>query len=272
MELIGEYIKNFRISKNLELSKISKELKISIGILESIESDYFPEHINETYLIGYIRAYAKLLQLNEDKLIKNFKTQISYNQIALKNNVSKPIQYNKNKIFFSIPRLTSFVSVIIISSSFYLLFINNNSIDHEYAMTPNVPEIFIPIIEETEMNIALEEDNEIIDENIKFFLRNNSSSAVASLPDINLDNSNKKITLKFLNSTWIQLRNIDDKIIHSKLMNQGDEYTFNSSDQLNLTAGNAGNIIIILDGIVRGKAGKAGEVIESLIINDSFKN
>ena len=41
---------------------------------------------------------------------------------------------------------------------------------------------------------------------------------------------------------------------------------------LNLTAGNAGNIIILLDGEVRGKAGKVGEVIDSLIIDNNFSN
>ena len=55
-------------------------------------------------------------------------------------------------------------------------------------------------------------------------------------------------------------------------MNQGDEYTYNISENLSLTAGNAGNIIISLDGKVKGKAGKAGEVVDSLIIDSNFTN
>ena len=100
-----------------------------------------------------------------------------------------------------------------------------------------------------------------------------SSSAVASLP-VEQDAKMKKqqISLKFLNSTWIQLRDKNDKIIISKLMNPGDEYTYNLSDNLSLTAGNAGNIIISLDGKVKGKAGKGGEVVESLIIDSNFIN
>ena len=100
-----------------------------------------------------------------------------------------------------------------------------------------------------------------------------TSSAVASLPDSINDNSiNEIITLKFLNSTWVQLRDFQDKIILSKLMNKGDEYSYNLSDNFNLTAGNAGNIVIFIEGIPKGKAGKAGEVIESLIIDSKFKN
>ena len=49
-----------------------------------------------------------------------------------------------------------------------------------------------------------------------------------------------------------------------------DEYLYNTSDNYTLTAGNAGNIIILLNNIVLGKVGKAGEVVDSLIINKNF--
>ena len=146
-----------------------------------------------------------------------------------------------------------------------------------------IPENFEAIIEDEEMQISLKEINkEDINRN-NFKLLNSleeqekkivtTSSAVASLPDSINDNSiNEIITLKFLNSTWVQLRDFQDKIILSKLMNKGDEYSYNLSDNFNLTAGNAGNIVIFIEGIPKGKAGKAGEVIESLIIDSKFKN
>ena len=61
-----------------------------------------------------------------------------------------------------------------------------------------------------------------------------------------------------------------DEIVFSKLMNIGDEYSYKISDNYTLTAGNAGNIIIFLDSMVIGKAGKAGEVVDSVIINKYF--
>ena len=36
--------------------------------------------------------------------------------------------------------------------------------------------------------------------------------------------------------------------------------------------GNAGNILVLIDGNTRGKVGKKGEVIDSLIINSDFNN
>ena len=43
-----------------------------------------------------------------------------------------------------------------------------------------------------------------------------------------------------------------------------------SLPNFNLTAGNAGNIIVSIDGVVKGKVGKLGEVVESLIIDSNF--
>ena len=53
-------------------------------------------------------------------------------------------------------------------------------------------------------------------------------------------------------------------------MIQNEEYTYNLSKNFNLTAGNAGNIIVSIDGVVKGKVGKLGEVVESLIIDSNF--
>ena len=165
------------------------------------------------------------------------------------------------------------------------MFIRPNNLDLEYAMTPNLPENLQSSLEEIEMNLSLSEEKNKDSKN--FFSNNaemikkfeegygfaNSSSVLASnSKDFFLKDTDDKITLHFLNPTWIQLRDIDDKIVISKLMNEGDEYSYNLLDNLNLTAGNAGNIIVSLNGIVKGKIGKVGDVIESFIIDKNFKN
>ena len=106
---------------------------------------------------------------------------------------------------------------------------------------------------------------------IKELEKNSSSSAIASTPDKDSTFKDKIITLKFIDSTWIQLRDNQDNIVFSKLMNQDEEYSYNLSKNLNLTAGNAGNIIVAIDGVVKGKVGKLGEVVESLVIDINFK-
>ena len=165
------------------------------------------------------------------------------------------------------------------------MFIQPNNLDLEYAMTPDLPENLQSSLEEIEMNLSLSKEK---NKNSKSFFSNNdemikkfeegygfanSSSVLASnSKDFFLKDADDKITLHFLNPTWIQLRDKLDNIILSKLMNQGDEYTYKASRNIFLTAGNAGNIIVLYNGKVKGKAGKSGEVIDSLIIDNNFNN
>ncbi|MFL2519961.1 MAG: hypothetical protein ACJ0RJ_00715 [Alphaproteobacteria bacterium] len=54
-------------------------------------------------------------------------------------------------------------------------------------------------------------------------------------------------------------------------MDRGEEYNYDMSLQYNITAGNAGNILVIINQDVIGKIGKFGEVIDSVILDNSFK-
>lgn len=279
MEFIGENLKTIRNKKKIKIESVSEELKISLNILRDIEKDYFPEYIDKVFLIGHIRSYAKYLSLDHNEIVQNFKIQTSYFENDSKKEISKPIETIK---LFSFPRTFSYFSVIIFAFGFYFLFIKSNDFHSEYALTPDVPENFIPQLEETEMNIALykiknNEEQDIVkiqQQNIvedQSDNNRNSSSVIASLPNKqDIKELNKIIILKFINPSWIQLRNKKDEIVFSKLMNIGDEYSYKISDNYTLTAGNAGNIIIFLDNMVIGKAGKAGEVVDSVIINKYF--
>jgi hypothetical protein len=193
---------------------------------------------------------------------------------------------NTPVIQFSFFKALSFVSIIAISSSFYFLFIPSNDLQPEYAMTPNIPENLESTLEEIEMKLSLEkklivdtldntsqiiaDSSQIIEDKDALI---SSTSAIASLSISNDKNlTDKIVTLKFLNPTWVQLRDSKNNVIISKLMSKKDEFSFKISENLNLTTGNAGNIIILVDGVVKGKVGKIGEVIDSLIIDNRFYN
>ena len=55
-------------------------------------------------------------------------------------------------------------------------------------------------------------------------------------------------------------------------MDKDSEYSYNIELDYNITAGNAGNILVIIDSEVRGKIGKYGEIVDSLILDYKFNN
>ena len=70
----------------------------------------------------------------------------------------------------------------------------------------------------------------------------------------------------------MQLRDENDEIILSQLMNKGDEYSYNILNNYSITSGNAGHILVMINQKVKGKIGKKGQVVDSLVINKNFNN
>ena len=283
MEFIGQYLKKQRIEKKLNLKKISKELMISYNLLKDVENDFFPNYLDTIFIIGHIRAYSKYLKLDSNTIINQFKIQISYDDSGAHKEISKPIN---SRSFVNFPKSFSFALFFIISFSFYYLFIDTNKQEHNFAMTPDLPENLQYNLEKISMDLSLKKISSIDQKKIDMLENHNpifkkihninteiisGSSVIASQKSMSRSDLDQ-VSLKFLNPTWIQLKDRDQKIIISKLMNQGDEYIYSLSNKYSLTAGNAGNIIILINGNVRGKAGKAGEVLESLILDSNFNN
>ena len=53
MDSIGQKLKKTRKLKNLTISDVSKELRISEEILKNFETDNIQEDINRVFLIGH---------------------------------------------------------------------------------------------------------------------------------------------------------------------------------------------------------------------------
>ena len=55
-------------------------------------------------------------------------------------------------------------------------------------------------------------------------------------------------------------------------MDKNEEYTYKMNLNYNITAGNAGNILVLINKDVRGKIGRYGEVVDSIVLNNNFNN
>ena len=283
MEFVGEHLKKSRLKKKINLKTVAEELNIQLDLLKRIENNDFSDHLDLVYLIGYIRAYAKLLGLNDNEVVKQFKDQNLIDEEDLIEEVPKPLERSN---FYFATKTFSVFSIILISFGFYFLFIKTNDMYPNYSMLPNLSESLESEIEEIEIQSALKNVNKINSEvskketltltqtDIDFNdnLSVNEGSVIASIPDNELFEFDNIITLKFLNPTWIQLRNKENQIVFSRLMSEDEEYAYSVADNLTLTTGNAGNIFVLINGNARGKVGKKGEVMDSLIISSDFNN
>jgi cytoskeleton protein RodZ len=68
MKSIGETLRRERLRRNLDLEKISQELKISVRMLEAIEAEQFDRLPGGVFAKSFVRQYARLLGLDEDEM------------------------------------------------------------------------------------------------------------------------------------------------------------------------------------------------------------
>ena len=276
---VGAILKKTRLSKDLSIEVISNDLKISRNIIMNLENGVIPNYMNNVYITGHLRTYANYLNLDSDQLVKFFKEDISSNQKDTLKKLPKPIVKNNFRILGKSTYLASFGLIMV---SLYVIFIQSNDFQTNYSITPDLNEEMKSEIESIDLKTYSNDDlnksinNQFVeknDYNIEYndLVKSNSSSAIATIPKKeDIINLKDNITLKFLDSTWLQVRNRSDDIILSKLMDNKDEYTYSINDNFFITTGNAGNILIYIGGESKGKLGKKGEVIESINLSSKF--
>ncbi len=262
MKTVGQILLIGRKSKNFSISEISIELKISKNIIIDLENDNIQNNSDIIFNIGHLRSYSNFLDLDSDTIIKNFKEQISFNIKEEKKNITPIVENN----FFKIEKFFAASLILIIFTSFYFLFIDEKDNEIKFSLVPDIPESLEPIVEKANtFNNNYSRSNSTNKNNLI-----NNSSVIASVEyDVDV---NTVATLKMLNPTWLQLRDESNNIILSKLMDKDEEFSYELNLNYNITAGNAGNILVLIDGEVRGKIGKFGDILDSFVLFKDFTN
>ena len=262
MDTVGQILSIGRNSKNLSINDISVELKISKSIIIDLENDNIKNNPDIIFNIGHLRSYSNFLELDTDKIVEKFKNDLSFNTKEEKKNIT-PIVENS---FFKIEKLFAASLILIIFTSFYFLFIDQNDVGNNFALVPDIPESMEPIVEKANtFNNNLSKNIDVNNSDLK-----NNSSAIAST-ELQKDVTSVA-TLKILNPTWIQIRDISNNIVLSKLMDKDEEFSYELKLNYNITAGNAGNILVLIDRDVRGKIGKYGDILDSFVLFKDFTN
>ncbi len=262
MKTVGQILLIARNSKNLSIIDISIELKISKSIIFDLENDNIKNNPDIIFNIGHLRSYSNFLELDTDTIVQKFKDQVSFNSKEEKKNITPIVENN----FFKIEKFFAASLILIIFTSFYFLFVDQNDNEIKFALIPDIPESLEPIVEKANtFNNNLSQINNVNKSDLI-----NNSSAIAS---IEFDEDVTTVaTLKMLNPTWLQLRDESNNIVLSKLMDKDEEFSYELKLNYYITAGNAGNILVIIDGDVRGKIGKYGDIIDSFVLYKDFTN
>jgi len=93
MQTAGDLLLNARLKKKLTYTQVSKLIKIPVKTLKALEKNQFQKLPPATYIKGFIKNYAQLVNLNSQKTIAVFKRDYHKHQAKkiLPQGLTKPL-------------------------------------------------------------------------------------------------------------------------------------------------------------------------------------
>ncbi|SER12507.1 cytoskeleton protein RodZ [Nitrosomonas sp. Nm51] len=67
---VGHMLRNARVSRNMSMEDVSRQLRISVQQVEAIEKESFDVLPGRTFVRGFVRNYANLMQLDSDAIVQ----------------------------------------------------------------------------------------------------------------------------------------------------------------------------------------------------------
>ncbi len=241
MDSFSEELKKQREERKIRLSDVAVQTRISVKFLEALESGNY-EILPETYIRAFIRDYAKAIGLDPDETIGRFDAQIQ--SVKLMNQQKEEETIGKG-VATSL-KLTKPQKIGLIAAAVAIL-----GILSYLAFSPTKKPSVAPGDYEYENTQAANER--------KF------DSAYTAVTKTRAKADSSRLVLEATDTVWVNLV-IDDGKTYDLLMKPGTKSAFWGRKKFRMTIGNAGGLIVSLDGHQYPPLGKTGVVIRDVTI------
>ncbi len=72
MESIGRYLRGAREARGMSVAELSRATRIPVTSLERIEGDHFDDLPGEVFVRGFLKAYARAVQVSVDEVLARY--------------------------------------------------------------------------------------------------------------------------------------------------------------------------------------------------------
>ncbi|WP_277584226.1 helix-turn-helix domain-containing protein [Psychrobacillus antarcticus] len=282
MTELGARLKEARTAKGYSIEDLQEITKIQKRYLAGIEEGNYATMPGAFYVRAFIKQYAEAVGLNGDELLETYKTEIPSpsNDEVTKNIPATPSRRalggsSNSKLMEIFPMIMVVVFVIAIIVMFWFLFQNRADDPEETVTSDELTQENKPTFEDNE-NIQsgdevkpIEEEpveEEVVEEPIP-----TQELSFVDLQGVtstyNLSNAeNYLVKLVAVNTTWLNIRDENDKILVDQSITAGETFEFDASafSKIRVRLGHApGNIITINDEVIEFKS---TEVTQNAVI------
>ncbi len=307
LSTVGKLCLDARLNKGFTQDQASALLKVRVKIIKDFENGDHIDLPGLAYKVGFVRSYARLLDLDGDLLVKEFKESLELSSFKEEYKFLTP-ELNKNN-FLTLGAIVSvFVAVLSYTGWYYsdrnnkIEEISKDKIEETSNKTVAIDKNEYVIIEE-KPNSSISSDSivnynekKVQDLNLKTTLNNEKTQSKISksfnLNDIDIvkkDNAiesklkenqtnemsatanerdpSTEMVLKATGNSWVEIEDLDGNVLMTRLMRPGETYVVPNINGLTFNTGNAGALSLSKGDTLIPKLGEIGEIITARPLN-----
>jgi cytoskeleton protein RodZ len=283
----GSLLSGSRKAQKYSIDDVSRHLKIPAPIIEAIEANDIAALPPPTFAKGYLRAYARYLEISEEKVLEQYNRAVPQNTVAkLKSRSNLPSEKNSQTPI--IKSVTIVLVIAVIAAVIYGIFgyYQEKADVIENQLETKKPDFTAssldsPVSEEVtiEQNAELTDDDELIlrttesDELVpeddspqteaatdETTVEPAAAAGVQTAPAINADNEptqdepvaeEPRDTIQIFaeKGAWMEIRDATDKRLYYNMLREGGSTTLHGVAPFYVSLGNARTTKVTVNGL-----------------------
>lgn len=262
VQSVGHILRRARIAKGMSIEDVSRQLRLSAQQIEAIEKENFERLPGRTFLRGFIRNYANLIQLDPIPLLQLLPESTpvisTYERTPFKN---KQISFASNREDSSNSRLVMAIILVIVILGAYFIFENggwnkksdNHSTSSEVKVGTEKAsvEIQLPLPSNRKHEASPQENKAAeIESNVKTEIipLENKSSVKKTANATAAANEPGNLHFKFIADSWIKVIDGTGASLFEQIKKGGAEQVLAGKRPLSIVLGNASGVNLTYNG------------------------
>lgn len=303
---VADQLRAARKEQKLSIADVAKEICVRACYLDAIEERRYSDLPGKTFVIGFVKSYAKMLKLDPQVLSEQFKidyaaycgqegTGVSSNARMVDPSSTSDKALNQHSVQLVAPEkrqwpawLSPVVGLVGAGMSWFLVGTNTtvssvaviDSLVEERTLAqfneaPSVEALNAVMENETDERVAVKK-GETVEQEVQSAAIEPYSATSIFLPAAHAANhvpigvQSNEITLQAVEDSWIQLFYRDGTEMWSGVLRSGQSYRPQLIGEVLLTTSNAGGIILKRSDASLGSLGERGSVINALALDSSI--
>ena len=239
---VGSRLRAAREARNMELRDIASTTKISIGALEALEQNDFDPLPGGIFTRAFVRAYASEVGLDPEQTTRDFMAQAP---VESAQDAAMQLEHDqmptRRQVFETMVKLLV-VGVPLVG----LVFLGVRSMS---SVAPGLEEAVAPVD-----TVGAPP----------------APPPVASAP-VSPVSEPLAIVLRPRGESWVSLA-VDGETVMQRVMQAGEEESYQAADEIRLNIGNAGQFDFTLNGQDGRSLGGQGEVVSERITHENYQS